>query len=431
MAQSQSTARAEAAAAPRSNPVTARVASLPTFASFGERDFRWFYLAMLGQMAAMNIQLVMRGYVVFEITDSFAALGGIALASALPMLFLGVVGGVLADRAPKTVVLQVGQFVSVLNALAVGVLILTDAIALWHLFAAGALQGVTMALMMPARQAMIPEVVGRDLLMNAVALNSAGMNLMRVLAPAAAGFLTAAAGGGVIGAGPVYLVMAGFYFSAMVTLAMLPRREAVSTGSAQGGLGDLRDGFTYVRRDGTILIVLAVTLLSAFLAMPYIQLLPGFVKDVLGGGPVELGLLTAISGGGAVFGALVIASLPERRRGLLLLASVVGLGVSLIVLSGSQAFWFAAIAIAFVGLGTAGRQAFSQILLHHYVENEFRGRVMALMMLQPGMMALGAFAIGIMAERAGIDVAMGALAVGLVVIAALITVLSPRLRRLP
>lgn len=427
MAQSTNT-RAEAIL--RSNPVTSRVASLPTFASFGERDFRWFYLAMLGQMAAMNIQLVMRGYVVFEITGSFAWLGGIALASALPMLFLGVFGGVLADRAPKKVVLQVGQFVSVLNALVVGILILTDAIALWHLFAAGALQGITMALMMPARQAMIPEVVGRDLLMNAVALNSAGMNLMRVLAPAGAGLLTWAAGGGVIGAGPVYMVMAGFYLSAMITLAPLPRSEAASEGSAKGGLGDLRDGFVYVRHDPTILIVLAVTLMSAFLAMPYIQLLPGFVKEVLGGGPVELGLLTAISGGGAVFGALVIASLPERQRGLLLVLSAVLLGVSLIVLSGSQVFWFAAIAIVFVGVGTAGRQAFSQILLHSYVENEFRGRVMALMMLQPGMMALGAFVIGVVAERTGIDIAMGALAVALVGIAALLMVVSPRLRKL-
>ena len=427
MAQSTST-RAEAIL--RSNPVTSRVASLPTFASFSERNFRWFYLAMLGQMAAMNIQLVMRGYVVFEITDSFAALGGIALASALPMLFLGVFGGVLADRAPKKVVLQVGQFVSVLNALVVGILILTDAIVLWHLFAAGALQGITMALMMPARQAMIPEVVGRDLLMNAVALNSAGMNLMRVLAPAGAGLLTWAAGGGVIGAGPVYMVMAAFYLSAMITLAPLPRSEAASEGSAKGGLGDLRDGFSYVRRDPTILAVLGVTLISAFLAMPYIQLLPGFVKDVLGGGPVELGLLTAVSGGGALFGALVIASLPERRRGLLLLLSAVLLGVSLVVLSGSQAFWFAVIAIVFVGVGTAGRQAFSQILLHSYVENEFRGRVMALMMLQPGMMALGAFVIGVVAERAGIDIAMASLAVALAVVAGLLVVVSPRLRQL-
>lgn len=426
----QSTGTTGAGSLLRSNPVTARVASLPTFASFGERDFRWFYLAMLGQMAAMNIQLVMRGYVVFEITGSFALLGGIALASALPMLFLGVVGGVLADRAPKKVVLQVGQFVSVVNALVVGVLILMEAIELWHLFAAGAIQGITMALMMPSRQAMIPEVVGRDLLMNAVALNSAGMNLMRVLAPAAAGFLTAAAGGGVIGAGPVYMVMAGFYFLAMVTLARLPRQEATSSGSSRGGLGDLRDGFTYVRHDPTILIVLVVTLLSAFLAMPYIQLLPGFVKDVLDGGPVELGLLTAISGGGAVFGALVIASLPERRRGLLLLASAILLGVALVVFSESRVFWFAAITMVFVGIGTAGRQAFSQILLHHYVENEFRGRVMALMMLQPGMMALGAFVIGIVAERMGIDLATAILAIALVGISAVLVVVSPRLRRL-
>ena len=226
------------------------------------------------------------------------------------------------------------------------------------------------------------------------------------------------------------MVMAGFYLSAMITLAPLPRSEAASEGSAKGGLGDLRDGFVYVRHDPTILIVLAVTLMSAFLAMPYIQLLPGFVKEVLGGGPVELGLLTAISGGGAVFGALVIASLPERQRGLLLVLSAVLLGVSLIVLSGSQVFWFAAIAIVFVGVGTAGRQAFSQILLHSYVENEFRGRVMALMMLQPGMMALGAFVIGVVAERTGIDIAMGALAVALVGIAALLMVVSPRLRKL-
>ena len=385
---------------------------------------------MLGQMAAMNIQLIVRGYVVFEITGSFAALGGIALAASLPMLFLGVFGGVLADRAPKKIVLQTGQFVSVLNALIMGLLILTESIALWHLFAASLVQGATMALMMPARQAMIPEVVSRDLLMNAVALNSAGMNLMRVLAPAAAGFLTAAAGGGVAGAGPVYLVMAGLYGSAMVTLAPLPRGGAVSAGSARGGLGDLRDGFAYVRRAPTILALLGVTLLSAFLAMPYLQMLPGFVKDVLGGGEIELGLLTAISGGGALFGALVIASIPERRRGLLLLASAVLLGLALLLFSGSQTFWFAAIAIVFVGVGTAGRQAFSQILLHHYVEDEFRGRVMALMMLQPGMMALGAFVIGLTAEGVGIETAMAALAIALVVIAGLLVLLSPRLRRL-
>ena len=428
MAQSTGTTRAESLL--RSNPVTARVASLPTFASFSERDFRWYYLAMLGQMAAMNSQLFLRGYVVYEITDSFAALGGIALASSLPMLFLGVLGGVLADRAPKKVVLQAGQLVSVVNALVVGFLILANAIELWHLFAASLIQGTTMALMMPARQAMIPEVVGRDLLMNAVALNSAGMNLMRVLAPAAAGVLTWLAGGGVIGAGPVYMVMAGLYFTAVVAMAALPRRPAVSEGSGQGGWGDLLDGLRYALRDRTILAVLVVSLLSAFLAMPYIQMLPGFVKDVLDGGPVEIGLLTAVSGGGALFGALVIASLPERHRGLLLLGSAILLGIALVIFSESRVFWFAVITMVFVGIGTAGRQAFSQILLHHYVENEFRGRVMALMMLQPGMMALGAFAIGIMAESMGIDVATAILAIALVVISAVLVVVSPRLRQL-
>ena len=198
MAQSENTVRAEAV--PRSNPVTSRLNSLQTFSSFSTPVFRWFYLAMLGQMAAMNMQMMVRGYVAFEITGSFTALGGIALASSLPMLILSIFGGLLADRAPKKIVLQAGQFVSVLNALVMGALILTKTIELWHLFAASIVQGITMALMMPARQAMIPEVVGRDLLMNAVALNSAGMNLMRLLAPAAGGVLIWALGGGVTGA---------------------------------------------------------------------------------------------------------------------------------------------------------------------------------------------------------------------------------------
>ena len=175
------------------------------------------------------------------------------------------------------------------------------------------------------------------------------------------------------GAGPVYLVMAALYLSAMISLAPIPRGGAAAEGSSGGGLGDLRDGFSYVRHDPTILALLGVALLSALLAMPYIQLLPGFVKEVLGGGPIELGALTAVSGGGALFGALVIASLPERHRGVLLLASTILLGVALVAFSGSRVFWFATVTIIFVGVGTAGRQAFSQILLHHYVEDQFRG----------------------------------------------------------
>ncbi len=429
MAQSTETVRATTV--PTSIAAAAGgAASLQTFASLGRPTFRWFYLAMLAQMAAMNMQLIVRGYVVFEITHSFTALGGIALASSMPMLALSIFGGLMADRLPKKSVLQAGQLVSVLNALVMGVLLLSGEVELWHLFLASLAQGTTMALMMPARQAMIPEVVSRDLLMNAVALNSAGMNLMRLLAPAAGGFLIWAMGGGTMGAGPVYLAMAALYLLAVITLAPVPRGTAASEGSARGGLGDLRDGFAYVRRDATILAVLGVAFLSAFLAMPYLQLLPGFVDEALDGGPVELGLLTAISGGGALAGALVIASLPERRRGLLLLASAILLGGALIVFSASGAFWFAAVAMAFVGIGTAGRQAFSQILLHHYVEDEFRGRVMALMMIQPGMMSFGAFFVGIMSEAIGVERAIAILAAVLAAVSGLLLLLSPHLRRL-
>ena len=159
---------------------------LRTFESFSDPTFRWFYLALLGQMAAMNMQLLVRGYLAYDLTDSFAALGVISLGSAAPMLLLSVFGGVLADRAPKKLVLQVGQLANAVTAVIVGLLLLFDLLEFTHLLIAGVAHGIALALMMPSRQAILPEVVGMDRLMNSVSLSAAASNLMRLAAPAAA-----------------------------------------------------------------------------------------------------------------------------------------------------------------------------------------------------------------------------------------------------
>ena len=170
------------------------IRNLRTFSSLKNGQFRLYYGAMLGQMAAMNMQMIVRSLLIFRITGSATYLGLLALANASPMLALSLFGGVLADRVAKKQVLIGGQAVSGILTLAVAIClsrgILTEE-TWWILLVAAVGQGIVMALMMPARQAMIFDIVGGSQLMNAVALNTLGMNALRLIAPATSGFLIA------------------------------------------------------------------------------------------------------------------------------------------------------------------------------------------------------------------------------------------------
>jgi MFS family permease len=272
---------------------------------------------MLGQMASMNMQMVVRSFLAYQLTGSYAALGTVALASAIPGILLAMVGGAIADRvARRKVVVQIGQFVSSMNALSIALLLLTGNLTFGFLLLAAVVQGTSMALMMPSRQALLPQLVSGDQLMNAVALNSAGMNTMRLLAPALGGFLFAWTG-----AAAVYFVMSGLYMFASVFLVRVPedRRETTSAGSIGGelrvGVANVREGLSYIVRDPIMGPLMGVNILVVLTAMPYMFLLAGFVQDVLNSGADSLGLLQSVSGIGALTGALVIASMPGRNRG--------------------------------------------------------------------------------------------------------------------
>ena len=400
---------------------------LRTFESLGDRDFRWFYLALLGQMAAMNMQMLARGYLAFDLTSSFAALGAIGLANAVPMLALSLYGGVIADRLPKKRVLQAGQLVSALIALCVAMLLFADLLTFMHLLAAGAVQGVVMALMMPSRQSILPEVVGMERLMNAVSLQAAGMNLMRLSGPAVGGFLIAW-----VGAEALYFIMTAMYLVAVFALAPVRLRYEGGgrPGRQRGGGGALTEGLRYIRNDATIFLLLVMTFVISILAMPYLLMLPGFVEAIFGGGSEELGVLISVGGVGSLVGALTLASLPAKRRGLLLVSSGILMGFALMGFSASPSIWIGGAFMFFVGVGSAGRQALGNVLLQTYTENEYRGRVMSIYMTQISLMSLGAFAIGLIAEAVGAQWALGGMAALLVVMSLGFLAFSPLLRRL-
>ena len=403
--------------------------SLRTFESLRLGPYRWFFAAMLGQMAAMNMQLMVRGYLAFTLTDSFSALGLVGLASALPMLSLSMVGGVLADRRSKKRMLQAGQASSAVIALAVALLLVTEQLQFWHLIVVSLVQGAVFALVLPASQAIVPEVVGRSSLMNAISLNAAGMNLMRLLAPAVGGFLIA-----LLGVEAVYFLMAGLFVFALFTMARVPLRgsgeEGIMRRAESRGLDDMVEGVRYILSNRVVFLVLGANFTITILAMPYMMILPGYVLDVFEGDALDLALLIALSGAGALVGSLVVASLPPRRRGLLLLCSGMLLGVGLLAFTTTTSIWVAGAFMAVVGVGSAGRQAFGTVLLMTNVDEAYHGRVMAVFMTQVSLMLLAAFFLGILAEVIGAPQALGALSVAAIAVSGAFIAFSPRLREL-
>ncbi|MFP3907492.1 MAG: MFS transporter, partial [Acidimicrobiales bacterium] len=397
-----------------------RFVELRTFDSLKIPIFRDFFLSMLGHMASQNMQMVVRSYLAYLLTGSYAAVGTVAIASAMPGIALAMVGGAIADRvARRKIVVQTGQFVNALNAMAVGLLLFTDALTFQLLLVTAVVQGTSMALMMPSRQALLPSLVPGPQLMNAVALNAAGMNTMRLLAPALGGFIFES-----VGAAWVYFLMSGLYLFASLFLLRVPEtsRETTAAGSVKGevraGLRNIRGGLAYILHSPIIGPLMGINVLVVITAMPYMFLLGGYVQDVLDAGADSQGLLLSISGFGSLVGSLVIASLRPHRRGTIFLVGSAFQGLMLfLAFTISTHMWIIAGFFLLMGLGQAARQSLSNVLVQSYVEEEYRGRVMSVYMLQFNLAQLGAFLTGVLAAFVGPRVALGGTSLALVLLA--------------
>ncbi|MDP6377337.1 MAG: MFS transporter [Pseudomonadales bacterium] len=392
-----------------------------TFAAFEDRNFRWFFASLCGNFAAMNMQMFMRGWLVFEITGSYEKLGWMAAAGGAVGLIAAPLGGVVADRVrQKKHVIQYCQTLNGVVTLAVGLLIAHGALVFEHLLAASVLQGIAMNTMMPARQALTKDVVGLDRLTNAIALNTSGMNTARLLLPGLAGGLVAALGGGNGNIDParwVYFVMSALYLWSVLSMFRVVVADRVQTEVAdQPVLRELRLGFSYVRNTPVILMLLVCNFLMVFFSLPYFMLLPGFAKQILNAGPDKLGLLISISGIGSLIGSLLIASMSNRRRGRVLLFGALMLGVPLLLFSMSTNYVLSTALLALVGLGQSVRMSLSNVLIQSYVDDEYRGRVMSIYMLEMAFLGVSIYPISVMADVIGVQWAVAASACGLIVL---------------
>lgn len=400
------------------------------FSSFRNPVYRQYYYSLVGHWAPMQAQMVTRTLLIYRITGSGSLLGLMALAGSIPMLLLSLYGGALADRLEKRKILIISQAASAVVtigvALALSLNYLNEDVAgsWWILIVSSLLQGIIMGIMMPSRASMVPEIVEPEDLMNAISLNNMGMNVFRILAPAATGFIIKA-----WDFAAVYYIMTALYLLSVIFLFRIPaRRPTVRQGSSMAA--EVVDGYKYIRTETTIMLVLLFTLACTILGMPFNMLLPMFTDDVLMVGEVGLGILLAVSGVGSIIVSFVLASSTNKYRGLMMLGGGLILSLALIAFSFNTSWPLALVLAVFIGLGQTGQMAVGFTLIQYYVDPGYRGRVMSFMMLGFGLSSLGTVFGGLLADSLGIEWSIGGLAIVLAAVSAGMLLFSSKLKKL-
>jgi MFS family permease len=362
---------------------------------------------MLPASLAIQMNQVASPYTAFTLSNSAAVLGVVSLAQGLPMLLLGLVGGVVADRLPRRTVLIASQSALGLAAAWLAASGVLGGLQVWQVVAASFVQGAAFAFNMPARQAYIAELVDRPLLSNAVGLHSATMNFCRVAGPAVAGVLLAVPGNGIVAAYVAIALMYGVALSTLVRLGRYARPVVPSSGSAVDPRVQVLEGLQYVRASPTIMALILMNLIVVAFAMPYQTLMPAFAERVYAAGASGLGLLLAASGGGALAGALAVASLSELKRpSLMQVGLAIGLAVALIAFSLTSWFPLAVALMVVVGFLFAAFSALNMSMLMSNTAPHLTGRVMSIYLLTWACMPAGALPLAWLAEQAGAPVSM-------------------------
>jgi MFS family permease len=380
---------------------------------------------MMVMMGAMQMQMLARGYLVYELTNQNAAvLGLVNAATALPILVLALFGGAIADRMERKRIVQLGQAGAALLALIIAISISLGSITWYYLLVTSVVHGSLMALLMPARQAMIPQLVGKEKLGNAMALNAAGMSMSTMLAPAVGGGLYA-----LIGPAGVYYVICGMLVGALLLTGLLPKSSNEASTSRTSVLADIMAGLSYIRRTRMVMVLLLLGLATTMLAMPFRFLMPVFVVDIYHKGPEAMGLLVSLMGLGTLVGSLFIAGLGKNRRGLLLITLTFITGAALLLVSLFPSYTLALGLMLLLGLGDAGRRALNQALVMEVSDDEYRGRVWSVFMMNFGLMPLGVLPAALIAEAYGGQVAIGILAGLMLAVSVVVLITQKQLRR--
>ncbi len=290
------------------------------------RNYRLFFSGQLISLVGTWMQGIAESWLVYRLTGSAALLGVAGFASQIPVLFLATIGGSVADRYNRHRILVVTQTASMILPLTLAALVFTGRVQVWHVFALAAGLGIVNAFDVPARQSFVVEMVGKEDLVNAIALNSSIVNAARAIGPAVAGILMAA-----VGEGWCFLINGVSYIAVITGLLMMKLPPRLQTDRPPAAFAHVTHGFRYVRATMPVRDLLLMVGLVSFAGMPYSTLMPIFAQDILHGGARGLGLLMASAGVGSLCGALALASRSTvRGLGRVVGASALVFGLALI-----------------------------------------------------------------------------------------------------
>ncbi|HXK22481.1 MAG TPA: MFS transporter [Myxococcota bacterium] len=386
--------------------------------------YRWLFVSNMTFFLAMQSQALVRGFLAFRLTGSEFALGGVSFAVAVPMLLVSPVGGVLADRVDRRRLILSAQGIVLASESTVLALYLTGRLQFWHLLGAALVVGCVIPLMMPARQAIVANLVGRERLSGAVALNITGMNTARVVGPALGGVL-------ILGDDVrlAYATGIAIHLTALVCMMRIgPARPAESARKAPAWSNWI-EGLEYLARNRLVAMLLLFGLVPMFLGMPFQQLLPAFAQRVWPVGSKGLGLLSAVVGLGGVAGSLFVAGRDVGLRRLRLqLGSMLGFGVLLAAFCWTPNF---AAALALVFLANVFASIFGTLnstAIQLLIPDEIRGRVSSFLMMSYSLPLLGVLPISYLAGKFGLQPAVSGAALLATALAGLFYLLSPTLR---
>ena len=404
--------------------------NLKTFDSLRTATFRTYYLGMIGQWAALSMQTVVQALLLYRLTGSTALLGTMALATSIPQVIVALFTGVIVDRFSKKRLIQIGQAIAVIPAITIAVLIKTGYLnsthhgSWWILICASIIQGMASSLLWSARLSIIPELVNKTQLANATALNTVGMNIFQMIAPAVGGFLIDK-----VNFEAVFLTISGLYVVSICVTNFIPASTNTPTGKGNV-LADMGEGFKYVKNNNVLLLILAYSLLCGMVVLPLSSMISVYSDSILKVGATGLGLLQGFKAGGSMLTVFWIASLAMKKRSLLMLGTGLILGLAQAAFAFSTSYHFSLFLMIFVGMGTMGQITLAMILLQTYSEPAQRGRVLSILLLGAGLGGLMTFGSGFLAEAIGIQWTIGGMALILAAATILILFLVPKLRKL-
>lgn len=376
--------------------------------------------AFMGQTA--------QGWLVLVLTNSPALLGLAATATGLPTLFLALFAGVMADRMDRRRLLVVTNLVGALVAFTLALLTTLHVVEYWHVIVLAFLGGLTFTIQQPANQAVVSTIVERKALGNAIALNSAQYNSLRIVAPALAGIFIAA---GALELG-FWVQGAGFAMVALI-LARLPIPSTREADRIQAALWtDLADGVRYVRANLVLATVVLLPAVPALFVLNYLTFIPVYARDILAVGPAGIGLLTGAIGVGALAGSLTLAAIrPSGGSGRLIVGAMTIVGLALVTFAVSRSLPLSMAALLLIGAFQVQFYSTTNVMIQILVPARLRGRVLSLYLLTSiGFIPIANFVGGAIAEGLGVEAVLAAGGIITVAIAALVAFIQPDVLRL-